>query len=316
MKITTVIPAYKPKYLPELLTALRHQTVKPERIIFSDDSPNQAFRAVLQSDPVKSAVADLNIEVIEGPRSGAFANCRHLLRAWNGSTPLVHFLLDDDFVYPEFYERHLAVHATGAVDCSVSRRWTSIEAGLPVGRLPVPELISRHEQRALTIGADFLFPTTLPSCNNWLGELSHAVFNHEISGLLDAPRLAGISFEGLGDIGFFLSASLRKPIGFLTDALGFFRLNPAQNTRQSSSHDFKAGHLAWIALGLAAQRLNRLQSEQAIQCFRTMGAVVMHRFSDSTDMVPFCELMPALARGDAGAGDRFLELWEAFIESR
>ena len=315
MKVTTVIPAYKPKYLHELLTALHRQTVKPERIIFSDDSPSRAFLAALQSGPVRSAVAGLNIEVIDGPRAGAFANCRHLLQVWGGSTPLVHFLLDDDIIYPEFYERHLAVHATGAVDCSVSRRWTSIEAGLPVGRLPVPELIARHQQRAMTIGSDFLFPTTLPSCNNWLGELSHAVFNHEVSGLLEDPRLAGISFEGLGDIGFFLSASLRKPIGFLNDVLGHFRLNPAQNSQQNSSRDFKTCHLAWIALGLAAQRLNKIQPEQAIQCFRTTGALMMRRLSGNADMAPFCDLVPALVRGDACAGERFLELWQAFVDS-
>lgn len=316
MKITTVIPAYKPKYMHELLTALYHQTVRPERIIFSDDSPDRAFRAALQSEQVRSAMAGMNIEVIDGPRAGAFANCRHLLQAWGGSTRLVHFLLDDDIIYPEFYERHLAVHATGAVDCSVSRRWTSLEPGLPVGRLPIPEQIARHQQRALTLGSDFLFAATIPSCNNWLGELSHAVFNHEISGLLDEPRLAGISFEGLGDIGFFLSASLRKPIGFLNDALGYFRLNPAQNTQQSSSRDFKTGHLAWIALGLAARRLNKLQPEQATQCFGTMGALMMKRFSNHADMVPFCDLVPALVRSDASAGERFLELWQAFIDSR
>lgn len=315
MKITTVIPAYKPKYLSELLTALFHQTVRPERVIFSDDSPDRAFRTTLQSEAVRSAMAGLNIEVIDGPRAGAFANCRHLLRVWNGSTQLVHFLLDDDIIYPEFYERHLAVHAAGTVDCSVSRRWTSIEPGLPVGRLPVPDLIARHEQRALSVGSDFLFSTTIPSCNNWLGELSHAVFNHEVSGLLDDPRLAGISFEGLGDIGFFLSASLRKPIGFLTDVLGYFRLNPAQNTQQSSSRDFKAGHLAWIALGLAAQRLNKLQREQVTQCFGTIGAVIMKRYSAAADMAPFCELLPSLLRGETSAGDRFLESWQAFIDA-
>jgi hypothetical protein len=316
VKVTTVIPAYKPKYLHELLTALRHQTVKPERIIFSDDSPSRAFLAALQSEPVRSAVADLNIEVIEGPHAGAFANCRHLLQVWRGSTQLVHFLLDDDIIYPEFYERHLAVHATGAIDCSVSRRWTSIEAGLPVGRLPVPEPIARHPQRVLALGSDLLFATTLPSCNNWLGEISHAVFNHEVSGLLEEPRLAGISFEGLGDLGFFLSASLRKPIGFLNDALGYFRLNPAQNTQRSSSRDFKAGHLAWFALALAARRLNKLQPEQATQCFRAMGALMTKRLGGDAGIVPFCDLVPALVRGDASAGERFLELWEAFIAPR
>jgi hypothetical protein len=316
VKITTVIPAYKPKYLHELLTSLYHQTVRPERVIFSDDSPDSAFRTALQSEAVRSAMAGLNIEVIDGPRAGAFANCRHLLQAWNGSTRLVHFLLDDDIIYPEFYERHLAVHAAGAVDCSVSRRWTSLEPGLPVGRLPVPEPIARHERRVLSLESGFLFTTTIPSCNNWLGELSHAVFNHEVSGLLDEPRLAGISFEGLGDIGFFLSASLRKPIGFLTDVLGYFRLNPAQNTQQSSSRDFKAGHLAWIALGLAAQRLGKLHPAQAAQCFRTIGGLIVKRFGDSPDMAPFCELLPALIRGDAAAADRFLGSWQAFIDSR
>ncbi len=316
MNITTVIPAYKPKYLSELLTALYHQTVRPERVIFSDDSPDRAFRAALESAPVMSAMADMNIDVIDGPRAGAFANCRHLLQAWRGSTQLVHFLLDDDIIYPEFYERHLALHAAGAVDCSVSRRWTSLEAGLPVGRLPAPEQIVSHHQRVLSLGSDFLFATTLPSCNNWLGELSHAVFNREVSGLLEEPRLAGISFEGLGDVGLFLSASLKKPIGFLNEALGYFRLNPAQNTQQTSSRDFKAGHLAWIALGLAARRLNKLPPEQVTQCFRTIGVLIMKRFADVEDMLPFCELVPHLVRGDASAGERFLESWEAFIDSR
>jgi hypothetical protein len=316
VKITTVIPAYKPKYLHELLTALYHQTVRPERIIFSDDSPDGAFRTALQSDSVRSAMAGMNIEVIDGPRAGAFANCRHLLRAWSRSTRLVHFLLDDDIIYPEFYERHLAVHATGAIDCSVSRRWTAIEPGLPVGRLPVPDLIAGHERRALSLESDFLFTTTIPACNNWLGELSHAVFNHEVSGLLEESSLAGISFEGLGDIGFFLSASLRKPIGFLTDVLGYFRLNPGQNTQQIASRDFKAGHLAWIALGLAAQRLSKLHPGQAAQCFRTIAAPMTRRFGGNDDMAPFCELLPALMRGDSAAADRFLELWQAFVNAR
>ena len=49
MKITTLVPAFKPKYLVQLLLALRHQIVKPALIIFSDDSPGQAFRSALQS---------------------------------------------------------------------------------------------------------------------------------------------------------------------------------------------------------------------------------------------------------------------------
>ena len=37
MNITTLIPAYKTKYIPELLTSLRYQTRPTQRILISDD---------------------------------------------------------------------------------------------------------------------------------------------------------------------------------------------------------------------------------------------------------------------------------------
>lgn len=314
MKITTIIPAYKAKYLHDLLIALYHQTVRPERVIISDDSPDRAFHAALQSDALRAATTGMNIEVIEGPRTGAFANCRHLLKAWNGSTPLAHLLLDDDVIYPEFYERHLAVHATGSVDCTVSRRWTALESGQPVSRLPVPEQVRRHGDRALLLAPEFLFSTTIPTCNNWLGEVSNAVFNHDAAGLLDNPQLAGISFEGLGDIGLFLSASLKKPIGYLNEPLGYFRMNPSQNSQVRSTRDFKQGRLAWIALGLAALRLKKVEPEQAAQCFSNTGSLIMRDFAGVDDMAPFCELLPGLVRCEPTACERFLEVWQAFLK--
>ncbi|MEX3956106.1 glycosyltransferase family 2 protein [Trinickia sp. EG282A] len=316
MKITTIIPAYKAKYLHDLLIALYHQTVRPERVIFSDDSPDRAFHAELQSDALKAATAGMNIEVVDGPRAGAFANCRHLLKVWNGSTPLAHLLLDDDVIYPDFYERHLAVHAMGGVDCTVSRRWTAVESGQPVGRLPVPEQVRLHGERAFLLAPEFLFSTTIPTCNNWLGELSNAVFNHDTAALLDDPRLAGISFEGLGDIGLFLSASLKKPVGFLNEPLGYFRLSPSQNSQVRSTRDFKQGRLAWIALGLAALRLNKLGRDQASQCFGTSAGLIMNDYAGVEDMAAFCDLLPGLVRCEPAACERFVEIWHAFLASR
>jgi hypothetical protein len=316
VKITTLIPAYKAKYLHDLLIALYHQTVRPERVIFSDDSPDRAFQAALQSDELRAATAGMNIEVVEGPRAGAFANCRHLLKIWNGSTSLAHLLLDDDVIYPEFYERHLAVHATGSVDCTVSRRWTALESGQPVSRLPVPEQVRLNGERAFLLSPEFLFSTTIPACNNWLGELSNAVFNRNTAALLAEPHLSGISFEGLGDIGLFLSTSLQKPIGFLNEPLGYFRLSPSQNSQVRSTRDFKQGRLAWIALGLAALRLNKIGREQASQCFGMTAGLVMKDYAGVEDMASFCEVLPGLVRGESAACERFLELWHAYLERR
>ncbi len=314
MNITTVIPAYKPKYLVELLNGLLYQTVKPARVIFSDDSPDRSFIAALTSEPLASATAALNIEVIDGPHAGAFANCLHLLKTWNGSTPLVHFMMDDDVVYPLFYERHLEIHATGRIDCSVSRRWTALESGQPVGTLQVPEQVSRHPNRLLTLDADFLLATTLPYYRNWLGELSNAVFNFDVANILSNPQLGGISFEGLGDIGLFLSASLNKPIGFINETLGYFRLNPAQNTQATSGHAFKCAHLAWIALILGARRLNRIPPEQAAQGILAIGSAVRQQFAGMDDMAEFDALLPGLLQLDPGAQAHFVELWHVFLK--
>ena len=50
MSFTTLIPAYKAEFLIELLTCIRRQSLKPERIIFSDDSPNNIFQRTLTDE--------------------------------------------------------------------------------------------------------------------------------------------------------------------------------------------------------------------------------------------------------------------------
>ncbi|WP_227243190.1 glycosyltransferase family A protein [Paraburkholderia caribensis] len=315
MTITVLIPAFKPQYLGDLIRALNYQTLRPSRVIISDDNPERAFQAAFQNEEIRSATAGLNIEVIDGPRAGASANIRHLLRTWNGSTELAHILMDDDVVYPTFYERHAAVHSLGVFDCSISRRWTALESGQPVGELPRPEAIVNNAQRVLSLEADYVFPMTVGTCTNWLGELSNVVFNRSVTDLLTEFAIAGISFEGLGDIGFCLSASLRNPLCYLNEPLGFFRLNPGQHTQQTTSYEMKIAHLAWIALALAGQRVGKLTAEQVQHGINRIGPMTAHRFADVEDMRPFIELMPALTRADEGASAAFLTLWDPFVRA-
>ncbi|MEM5400562.1 glycosyltransferase [Paraburkholderia unamae] len=313
MRLTTVIPAYKSKYLPDLLIGLANQTVKPDRVIFSDDSPDRAFATGLANISASSPIARLNIEVIDGPRRGATANWRHLMNVWSGSTPLVHFLMDDDIIYPEFYERHLALHSGNVVNCSVSRRWTGLESGQPISLLPRPPEVANHSDRAFAIGPDFLFNSTIPVCNNWLGELSNCVMNVEAAQVLDKSTLAEISFEGLGDIGLFVSASLQKPIGYINEALGVFRMNPSQNTQNNNSPDLKRAHVAWVALALAGRRAGKLTQVQVSQSILRIHPVITHRFADLPDMQGYFDTIPGLVAGSPGAENDFLRWWHAYI---
>lgn len=311
MDVTTLIPAYKPKYLMDLLTGFRHQTVKPKQIIFSDDSPDQAFIQALSQEPIRSAVQDLNISVVRGLCRGGLENCRHLLNVWQRDTALFHILLDDDVIYPTFYQQHITAHASGQIQCSVSRRWTALESGFPVDDLPVPELVRNHPQRLLSLTSDAVFSSTAAVSANWFGEFSNAVFSVQMADTVQNPTLAGISFIGLEDLGAFLNASLQAPLGYINEHLGFFRRSAEQNSANPMGWPMKLAHLAYLALAIAGRNVGQLSAEQCRRCLANLAPLVVLRYGTQDDMQRYCALMPALATGSEQAEAAFLEVWAA-----
>jgi len=309
MNITTLVPAYKPKYLVELLTALRHQTVKPARVLFSDDSPGLEFTRLLDSEPIRPLVAELNIEVVEGPHTGGWPNFLHLLEVWGGRTELFHFLLDDDLIYPTFYERHLAAHQGADTLCSVSRRWTALENGQPLRDLGLPDAVARHPHRLLSLPADILFATTVARSANWLGEYSNAVFRAEFAPEVRATAMDGISYIGLEDLGAFLCASLVKPLAYVNETLGSFRMNAEQHSAKPMGRAMKMAHLAYLALAIAARRLGRLSEAECRMVMKSLCPLVAQRYGGEADMAEFSALMPAMAEGGLDAEREFLDLW-------
>ncbi|MCV2360812.1 glycosyltransferase [Paucibacter sp. TC2R-5] len=316
MQITTLVPAYKPKYLIELLTALRHQTVKPARVIISDDSPDQTFVAMLNAEPLKSLVADLQVLVVAGPRNGAYNNFRHLLRLYReqagGPSELFHLLLDDDIPYPSFYERHLDAHRQAALNCVVSRRWTALESGQPMRDLPVPPAIAQHPQRMLVLGCDLLFAQTAAVSSNWLGEFSNATFSAEMAVQLDDPSMGGICFTGLEDLGAFLKASLSGSLGYINEHLGYFRTSAEQHSANAMGRPMKLAHLAYIALTLGGRRLGKLTATQAATNLAGLCPLIKLRYGHEQDMAELTSVMPGLAAAEEGAEEAFLALWHVY----
>jgi len=314
MKLTTLIPAYKPRYLVELFTGLIHQSRRPDRIIVSDDSPRGTYSAMLRSDTIGPLLSELPLEIVQGPRRGSsYANVRHLLKAWGGSGDLVHLLFDDDLLYPDFYERHLIAHNSGNFTCSVSRRWTALESGQPVARPQVPPELTTHPNRLIAVGPDLIYPTTIPFCRNWLGEFSNAVMRADMHEVLERAELNGLSYEGLEDIGMFLAASERGTVCFVNEALGAFRHGPEQNTSQLLAPVMMKAHLAWVALAIAARRSGRLDGPQARDGIAHLQSLVDRRYRDEGRMDEFRRLVAGVAERRDGAEAAFLSAWQHFV---
>ena len=313
MKIITLIPAYKPKYLPDLLNGLRLQTVPAGKIVFSDDSPNGEFRETLFSSAYASLRAGLDIEFHDGPRNGAFENFKRLVRLAEGRADLFHILLDDDVIYPEFYERHLAAHASGNFSCSVSRRWTANETGTPLLGQPVPDAVRTHAHRMISLDDQAILMTTVAECKNWFGEFSNAILRADCADLILQPHLGDVSYAGLWDLGFFVAASMRRPLCHIQDYLGYFRTSPNQNSSNPNSPFMKGAHLGYAALAVGAHRMGRLSDALATQNYRIIASALAGRYPGQPDMAPFIAILPDLANGVPGAEERFLRAWQEFL---
>jgi Glycosyl transferase family 2 len=274
-RITTLIPANKSDYLAALFASLQAQTFKDFAVLVSDDSPGGRITGLLQTEDFRPLLDGLDVRVIQGPRRGAYRNVQNLLREWNGATDLFHLLCDDDVVYPKFYEYHALMQQTPNVAVTISKRWTAQADGLPVEAPPMPPEIERNPSRAVLIDSNLLFKTTVPFLVNWLGEFSNAVINKNLAltRTIDAIPFMGIEDLGIGDISFFLQASLAHKIVFIHEYLGVFRMNPQQHTAQLRSHGMKEQFLGWAALAIASMRLGKLSRHEAFQTSKGSNSV-------------------------------------------
>ena len=312
-----LIPAYKSKYLIELLISLRHQTKRPSEIIFSDDSPDQSFASLLSAEPLFSIISDLNIKVIPGTRNGAYNNFRNLLNFYinqkERKTELFQLLLDDDVIYPTFYERHLVAHKSLNASCVISRRWTALENGQPFrDPLPVPSVISSHSNRILSLDANVLFKYTVGERKNWLGEFSNSTFRADMASELLESAMVGINYMGLEDLGGFLKASLHGPVGFINEHLGFFRNSAEQHSANPMGRPLKLAFLAYISLTLIGRNLGKLSDEQVLESLQQICSFILSHYGNEIDMTEICQILPSLSAGSHDAELKFLRLWDEF----
>jgi hypothetical protein len=313
MKITTVIPAYKSKYLMELLASLVHQSEPPSQVIFSDDTPDFAFAQVLYSEPVKSLIAHLNVMVVEGPRKGAHANWAHCVNAWGGRTELLHILCDDDIVFPLFYEQHRRAHMAGTFSSTISRRWYANETGqLTRMALEVPEVMANHPMRWHSLDAKTLFTTNVTRGANWLGEVSNVVMRADTALLVRERKQAGISFAGLEDLGSFVCGAVNNPVCFINEHLGFFRTSPTQNSAQTMGLPLKLAHLAYITLGIIGRNMGVISADEAHKCVEAVTPAFLWHYRDEDDVRHFREILPQMVGQVPGAEALFLQWWSDF----
>lgn len=316
MSVVTLIPAYKHRYFERTINSVLQQYVKPSRILISDDSPDGLLTRLFseQLHEVKNRIG-LEMEIIPGPRKGPYLNILHLLRNVRESEKLVHFLFDDDVIFPGFYEHHIYSHEVfDRAQVTLSKRTYINEMDSQIRGYGCPEFLTKTNKRFIPLFADFLYKTVVPITHNWLGEFSNSVFKRDIILELIDLKFSGVSYFGLGDLGAFLQAS-EKPGGILliNDYLGSFRMAPGSSTTNRNSFEFQASIIAWIIISLHAQNSGFISNDEFSQCCTRVKSKLESRGTNET--AAFLEILGRLVRREVGSKELFLSKWECFLRA-
>ena len=310
--ITTLVPAYKPAFIDELLLALASQTHKPAKVVVSDDSPDGVIQQIIQSKQLSHLTQDLNIEVVNGPKQGGYSNIFNLVRNYAANTEYFHILLDDDVIYPTFYETHMREHAKTDALVSISARWTANKQGQPYA-LSMDYATSEAFQQDFSTSN--IAQQLVAKGTNKLGEWSHALFRNQAAPLILNPKIDDFSYFGIDDLGSFVHACIAQPGIWIPAPLGFFRVHGEQNTQNTQNDTIKCSHYAWIALAIASLKRRWINETQAWAVITKIKNKVQMRFSQD----PLGQQMLAILNAHTGCNaifqQDFLAVWNSYLKA-
>ena len=258
-RLAVLIPAYNVKYIEQAIVGLRYQTFRDFDVFISDDSVDNKITTLLAELESGSQLDGLNVTVISGPKD-FLLNHTQLDALFSPKYEYVHFHLDDDYIYPTFYEQHLAAHSHGDFCVSVSQRWISNVNNIPFGRMIDVGFIDKNVKLFTPLTLEVLTKSCLPASINWLGELSNMVFKPKGETIFPPPPSleSNLNYFGLIDIGTCLELAQTRDIVFIASFNSNFRQHAEQSTHHHGLHGTRISRLCWAIYSIKAHNDNMI----------------------------------------------------------
>ena len=264
MLFTTLIPVYKSQFLPDIVACLNAQNLQSFTVIFSDDSPTKDLAEVMHDLQTHEKIS-FPYKIVQGRNIGPVTNCYDLLDYCDHSTPYIHFLFDDDLIFPDFYQSHADAYQQTQAQACISSRIIVSEDKQPYAAPSLPPFLTASNERVSLLKIADVAHSILPSCNNWLGEMSSATFNGQVMRQTLKGALQNIPYYGLNDLGVFLEILAQHPVAYIYNNLGAFRRNRSQTSQDRHSKVFQSTIISWASLILDAHSKSWLSDAQTQQ---------------------------------------------------
>jgi len=312
-KLAVLIPAYKAKYMDDVIQGLNLQTYKNFDVFISDDSVGEQITERLKLLEKRGSLEGLNIQLNTGPKDGRL---NHLLldRQFSPNYDYIHFHHDDDYIYPTFYEEHLRAHEYGDFAASISQRWISNENNIPFAK-PVNVSLGEDNRLFFPLTIELLTKSSLPHSVNWLGELTNTVFKGNGNAIFALPPIdtSSLNYYGLTDIGTFLDLAQTKNLVYIRSYISNWRSHSEQSTHQIGSHGIRLAVLCWLAYAVKAHNDNLIDDNDLFKAINRQKSFLTSRV-ESDDF--YEKPLDLIIKNNSlvGIKEDFTEWWVTLLE--
>lgn len=307
MEITTLIPAYRDDYLIELFHGLAEQTYKKFRVVISDDSPGQKISKMIKSGVYSKYTKFLHITLINGPRNEA-ENHNALIKYWAGSSPLAHVHHDDDYIFPNFYEKHVEAHKENDILLSASGRWFAKADGIPCHDPSTAELLTNAPPNFKTLDSSEVIKTLLLNTRNWVGEVTNMVISSKMWKHDPSIPHPSDPYYGLTDVSLIIKCAATGNIAYTPEKCGVYRIHDQQGTTAKKGGSWIIARLCWVSYCLQAWRDGHLSENECIMALQSALQFCSKEFNNNSVWI---QLEDCLTRSNSNL-IKFSQIFENF----
>jgi len=316
LKITTLVPAYRPNYLADVFRGLAGQTYKDFRVVISDDSHEQEISKMIRSGLFSEYTKSLAITLIKGPRDEA-KNHNALLSYWSGLTPLAHVHHDDDYLFPNFYEKHVGAHLKEDLLLSISGRWFAGADGIPFTAPAIPEFLADTLHQFKVVNSNELIKNLLIKTENCIGEVTNMVISSKAWKHNPVIPDTTHPYYGLTDVSLVIQCAKVGNISFTAERCGVYRIHKYQGTMAAKS-DLRwiIPRLCWVAYCLQAWKDGHLGEKD---CIVALESALRFCDSELRGNATWSQLVAQLKRTSSSLNafyDTFQENWMSIKSGR
>lgn len=301
-KVSILIPATRPTFLPQAIASALAQTFADIEILVGDDSPDGAL------EPVVARFSDPRLRYLRSEGRSQQSNAVFL---WNNSGgEYLHYLHDDDLILPFLVGDLSAIlDEHGAATFAFGN---SVVVGADGRRLAHFRPVAIGTQPVM--GPGVMAKELLPRIQNVIGG-THTVLmaRDRLPGPECLTHYEGFPLRALFDLAFFINANAQAPCVGTGVEQGVYRRHEDQVSAKEANPAYFAAIYEWEILIRGEIARGALTREQSLKALYRLEATY-RQHTDFDGIQPFIDGMPKLVEqvtaGETDVLDAIRPVWE------